>query len=462
MTSVLFHDYPWSRAAAFAALMTCFLAFPDSAAAETYRIGPDLPLTSVSQITSRLKPGDTVEITGDISDSFILARHGTREKPIVIRGVTWVEEGRIVRPKIRFPKDAPCGIICRGAWNIIEGLDISGAVDPETFMTGSAIYSQADNLVVRNCYIHHNRQGVYCDDYLSGSTTIEFCEFDSNGGVSGFDANMHSVFLCSRKPGALSVIQHCYFHDAIGGVFVKTRCPLNVIRYNWFENPYYSALTAVDLEQLFALDALYPMHTDIVSNVFFQGWSPGPQYSLLSLGGEHETIPGTEGDFNIAHNLFVVTKRRSTPCLLVHGNVDHVNLYNNVFLDFGVNDWRVYERGTVWDVPRTKAFLERRGTGDPIIAGACNWISRKADGVPEFLKNTARGTNPKFIGLDTLDFRPAKDSPLARAALSPLSKGRIVDLDPEFEPRRGIPDDLKRVSRRKVEHPAIGPFEVPE
>jgi hypothetical protein len=431
--------------------------------AEVYRVGPGQEYAKVSKVTAKLKPGDVVEVTGDIEESFVLSRYGAKEKPITIRGITRAEGAQVVRPKLTFPEGSSFGIICRGDWNVIEGLDISGALDAKTFMTGTAIYSHADNLVIRNCRIHHNRQGVFGDDEFSGSTVIEFCEFDSNGGKSSIGSNMHSVYLCSRKPGALSVVQHCYFHDAIAGVFVKTRCTRNLVQYNWFENPYFSCATAVDTSQVIPPpDEIYPMHTDVLGNVFFQGWSPGPKYSLLSLGGEDAGTPGTEGDFNIAHNLFVVTKRLSTPCILVHGNVDHVALYNNVFVDFGVNDWLVYDRGIVWDAPRTKVFTDKRANGEPILSGSNNWVSDKGGGIPAVLLKTIRGMNPGFTHLVGRDFRPRKDSPLAGAGLSPLPKGRIVDLVPQFEPRRGIAPDLKPARRRATAPPSIGPFEPPE
>ena len=59
--------------------------------AETYRVGPDAKLSSLSQVPwSRLLPGDLVEIQWrpePYRSKISLSQRGTAEKPIVIRGI---------------------------------------------------------------------------------------------------------------------------------------------------------------------------------------------------------------------------------------------------------------------------------------------------------------------------------------------------------------------------------------
>ena len=69
-----------------------------TAKAEVYRVGPGEKVQKISAIIDSVAPGDVIEVTGDISDSFITRKHGTAEKPIVIRGA----EGK--RPKIDFAR----------------------------------------------------------------------------------------------------------------------------------------------------------------------------------------------------------------------------------------------------------------------------------------------------------------------------------------------------------------------
>lgn len=450
---------------AFAALI---LAAP-VAQAETYRVGPGEEYATISEVAERLEPGDVVEVTGDITDTVDLTKHGRHDAPITVRGVTRVENGRIIRPRMTRSRSNYI-MACTGDWVVVSGLEFDGS--PNEMITRiTGLHHGSSNLVIRNCLFRNCARKAIQGSPVAGSITIEFCEFEGNGSGTKY----HSVDLFSRVPGATVTIQWCYLHDGTGGVLLKSHALRNIIRYNWFESPYYSALSIVDLlaDQIEMQQEhhsnLYPMHTDIVGNVFIQGWSPGGRYCLLRLGGEWEATPGTEGDFHIAHNLFVTTRspRPGVPDdegthMRIQGNVDRLRLYNNVFLEYGVAGACVYSRGKTWDTPRTTAFRKRRGHGEPIIAGSNNWIATKAVGIPESFVNTLRGINPHFVDLVNFDFRPAKDSPLVRAGMHPLPQGRIVELAPEYEPQRGIPADLEPSPRRKVTPPAIGPFEAVE
>jgi hypothetical protein len=122
----------------------------------------------------------------------------------------------------------------------------------------------------------------------------------------------------------------------------------------------------------------------------------------------------------------------------------------------------VYMRDMNWDTTETREFIRRRGSPDPVVEGAGNWVAEATEGIPNTFRGTLRGINPKFVDLLNGDYRPRPDSPLAGAGLWPLPKGQIVDLVPEYEPQRGIPADLKPKPRRKATPPSIGPFEVPE
>jgi len=430
-----------------------------------YRVGPGEEYRTVSEIAERLQPGETVEITGDISDDFVLTHHGTREKPIIIRGRVRIVNGRIIRPKVKTNVGTGHAIICRGDWNVLEGLTITGATSDE-WEEGTAILQESDNLVIRNCRITGNKQGMYTWGD-SGSTLIEFCEFESNGGVSTKESIMHSVYASPRRPGSLLTVRHCFFHDATGGTYVKSRSPRNVIAYNWFENQSVAAIYLVDSSESREekSSALYPMHSDIVGNAFLSSTAPGqPKWKTLHLGAESQDAAGTEGEFNIAHNLFLVSSDSTDPSapVLVNGNVDRVRLYNNIFMGLGAAFFNPYERGGVWEAPRSADFVRVRGSGEPILEGAHNWVSSRALQVPDFMRSTIVGPNPLFEDGFGFNYRPRKDSPLCAAGLWPLPKGQIIDLAPEYEPQRGIPPDLKPRLRRKLTPPSIGPFEATE
>jgi len=443
--------------------LVCFatILFSIRAPARVYKVGPGEEVTRISTVADLLEAGDTVIVTGDISDAFRLTRHGTSDRPVTIKGRTEVRDGRTVRPKISVSGDA---IIIAGRWNILDGVEVTPMALENRPRYGVKI--AADNVVLRNCRFSYNMEAV-TSSIRSGNAILEFCEFDSNGAhYRGF----HTVDLFSCKPGSLVTVQHCYFHDGTGGVLLKSHAPLTLVRYNWFENSFYSALAVVDLESTLArtLDeqwqsALHPLHADILGNVFNMGSSPGSRYSVLRLGGEHETAAGPEGDFSIAHNLFVLThgnENERAVSILVHGNVDRVRIYNNVILENGVAGSKLFERGNVWETERTERFRKARGHGEPVVEGSCNWVSLRTQSIPDRLTNTLSGRRPMFADLLNLNFRPVARSPLAGAGTWPLPMGRIAKLVPKYEPMRQIPPDLKPTERQKTIPPAIGPFEV--
>jgi len=411
-----------------------------SAQAAVYRVGSGRKHATISEVAADLEPGDVVEVTGDITDTVDLTVHGRHDAPITIRGVTRIEDGRIIRAKMTRSRSNYIMSV-PGNWIIIEGIDFDGQPGRED-SPRAAMYIGGSNVTLRNCRFCGFYYRALVTSPQGGNLTIEFCEFDSTAYVD----------IWSWTPGAVATVQFCWFHDMIREGALKLHGPRNVVRCNWFENLTHSAVKVTDRigasppEFDERPEGLYPMHTDIVGNVFFMGSSPGSKYSILSLGGADATEPGTEGDFHIAHNLFVQTRTDTAVPgrhILVHGNVDRVLAYNNVFME-------------------TTAFRERRGHGEPIVEGANNWVSARTVGIPEGFVNTLRGINPHFVDLVNFDLRPAKDSPLAGAGLWPLPRGRIVELAPEFEPQRGIPADLKPVPRRKATPPSIGPFEAAE
>jgi len=411
-----------------------------------------------------LQAGDTVEILGDIEDTFAINASGTSAEPIVVRGISTASGEAMVRPRILLSEDVEHGLVLRGNWLVLENLDISEATSTESFLRGSAVYCSGSQITLRNCLVRNCSQGVYCDS-SAGDILIEFCEFDTIGGESEYGSSMHGVYMCPTSPST-ATIQHCYFHDAVGGgAFVKSRCRRNVIRYNWFENAYNTCLTLVDTNHVLDNAAewkLYPMHSDIVANVFSLGWTPGPQTAIVTLGGESELAAGTEGDFNLASNLFIVTKRLSTPCLRVPGNVRRVSLYNNVFFSHGVNDCALWLRDGEWQSPRTELFKSAHGDNTPVVEGAGNWLSDKvrSDGMPSRLFLKRRGVDPVWTDFFGFDFHPTPSSPLVGAAVEPIPKGASADLLPEYEPMRGIPPDLRPRPRPRANPPSCGPFEV--
>lgn len=447
-----------------------FALLCQGAVADTYRVGPGEEYEKVSGITGKLEAGDVVEITGDITDKLTLTAHGTYDSPITIRGVARVEEGRIVRPRLIGDRvgAAEAVITCRGNYNTIEGLDIQ--VSPGGLVTDSAcILIGADGDLVRNCRMSWSWYGLMTDGGSSGDVTVEFCDFDSVYRPLGF-----KYWATTGRQIACATVQHCYIHDCTGGyTMLRSEYPRTVVRYNWFENASNKAMSLVgpsfnEGRQEPDVAHLWPAHADIVGNVFFHGISPDGTHAILTIGAEPPSCPkGPQGDFNIAHNLFVRTENgwdaELSSHILMLPNVDNVKLYNNVFLDYASVASSVYNtawlRDSLGGTAEEEFTARRNGNPYAVITGSHNWISEGAGGVAEELDSSVQATNPRMVSLLEKDYRPRPDSPLASGGLADLPKGRIIDLVAEYEPVRGIPVDLAPTARVKADPPSIGPFE---
>jgi hypothetical protein len=160
------------------------------------------------------------------------------------------------------------------------------------------------------------------DHVCTGDIHINRCEFFANG--AGLYA--HQMYLCSYRPGAQAIVEHCYIHDATGGANLKTRMPRNLIRYNWLENAASYAVDMVDADKCNGITE----GGDFYGNVVLAAENYTTK-QLVHLGSDQDCSPGNRGRFRLTHNLFV-TVSTMTRVINVHGIVGEVALYNNIFL----------------------------------------------------------------------------------------------------------------------------------
>jgi len=358
--------------------------------AETYKVGPAEKVKKVSEVIERLAPGDVIELSGDITDSFICRKSGTAEKPIVIRGA----DGK--RAKIDFAK-ARNGIETRGDYWSFENLELANA-------SSRGIFHVSHGIVVRNCYFHDNNNGIMgADSETTGDILIEYCEFFHNGG--GIYA--HQMYLASWKPGATATVQFNYIHDSTGGVNIKSRMAHNIIRYNWIENAANYECDIVDSDQAPNAAALRPMNTEFIGNVVITNTKGNPHHKM-NLGSDQPRSPGTEGTFTIANNTFVC-RLASDEIHMIRfgGKVKEALLYNNIFVAPEVPAFRVLV------IENDKAEEGKPGSEGRLgrLAGSSNFIASNAVDLPEELKNTVRGKDAGFVDFSKYDFNLAKSSP---------------------------------------------------
>jgi hypothetical protein len=169
------------------------------------------------------------------------------------------------------------------------GLDISGAVDDLSDpasgggANGAGILFETGNgaLVVENCNIHNNEDGILTGGADAASTngmtvTITGSEIDNNGLPStssrfGYD---HDIYI-----GAVNqfTITDSYIHDALGGHEIKSRALASTIENNVIADGSAPASYEIDLPN---------GGTDIVTGNVIEKGPNSPQEHMVAFGEE--------------------------------------------------------------------------------------------------------------------------------------------------------------------------------
>jgi uncharacterized protein (TIGR03437 family) len=107
---------------------------------------------------------------------------------------------------------------------VIENIEFAGANVPGR--EAAAVWHEGTNLTVRNCYFHHNHNGLLAGDNPSSRVVIEHSEFAANGSGDGDSHNIQVNHI------AQFTLRFSYSHDAVGGDLVRSRAANNQILYN--------------------------------------------------------------------------------------------------------------------------------------------------------------------------------------------------------------------------------------
>lgn len=198
-------------------LFTCLQA--SCAVAAIYEVGPAKTYKTISQVPlDSLKPGDTVKIfykEEAYREKFILRRSGTKDKPIIIKGVPHkgkrpVIDGRSARQaqKERWPQS--------GRWLIkvgdgtpadyvhIKNLELCNANDSQKYLKEKQYYDYEGhaagifvrfgrNVLISNCVLHACGKAVqtsYAPDV--SRVTISCCVIYDNGSFKNANDERHN------------------------------------------------------------------------------------------------------------------------------------------------------------------------------------------------------------------------------------------------------------------------------
>jgi hypothetical protein len=424
-------------------LPLCLLALvAGPAAAATYEVGPGKPLAAIGQVPwATLEPGDTVLIhwrSTPYREKWVIARQGTAEAPITVRGVAAADGTRPVIDGSGATTPAPLnywaenrGVIKIGGANVpadttprhivIENLDVRGARPPATFTddsgatqtysaSASAIYlEKGEHVTIRNCILRDSGNGMFVassDAEPSRDILLENNLVHGNGIVD-------SIYQHNAYTAAIGIVyQGNRFGPLCTGCLgnnLKDRSAGLVVRYNWIEggNRQLDLTDGEDSAQI-RTDPAYG-ETFVYGNVLIEPAGAGNRQIVHYGGDSGDVAIYRKGTLHFYNNTVVSTRTDRTTLFRLSTNDERCDARNNVVY--------VQAAGT------TLALLD----ADGMLDLSRNWL--KPGWVATFGTLTGSidddgtaivGSSPGFVDEAAQNYRLAADSPARDAATALL------------------------------------------
>jgi Right handed beta helix region len=187
--------------------------------ANTLRVGPNEKFTAPCAAIAAASDGDTIEIDSSVvyrGDVCRFAKNNLTLRGVGDRRAVLLASGKAAEAKAIW--------VIAGNDTTVENIEFAGAKVPD--LNGAGIRQEGANLTVRNCYFHHDQDGILTGTNPSSTITIEYSEFASNGAGDG---QSHNLYIGNVKK---LIFQFNYSHDAIVGHLLKSRAVENYIAYN--------------------------------------------------------------------------------------------------------------------------------------------------------------------------------------------------------------------------------------
>ncbi|QDT53705.1 hypothetical protein Pan44_17280 [Caulifigura coniformis] len=439
--------------------------------AAEYHVGPDQPIKRLEMAPfARLQAGDLLAIhwrPDPYRVKWVLACRGTKDKPIVIRGIPGPEgqlpvieaDGAITGTGLDY-WSGQRGLIKIGGSNIppdvipahivIEGLEVRGARPGRNFFgrdglqeysdAASAIYiEKGEHITIRSCRLHDCANGFFTAPE-SSEILVEGCHIEGNGlEGSGFQHNSYTeaagIIYQFNRFGPL--------RDGCGGTNLKDRSAGTVVRYNIIEGGN-RQLDFVESQEGDTIKTDPRYHQAFVyGNLLIEPNNAGnPQ--IVHFGGDS----GPQEDFRqgplwFYHNTVVSKRRTNTTLLRLSTQLQSAEVFNNIVY--------VEAEGS------RLSILDETGTARLHH----NWLKKGYKDCHGTLAGTVTdssnitGDAPGFRDAAQHDFRLVESSP-ARHAGQPLPNALAeqpvkYELVPPFGFRKRPADD----------RPDLGAFELP-
>ena len=164
------------------AIFTC------TAQAEILSVGPGEQFILPSVASAFAVDGDIVEIdgSGDYRGDVAI----WKQNDLTIRGVNG-------RPHMQAAGKSAGrkGIwIIKGNNVLVENIEFSEAKVPDK--NGAGIRQEGNHLTVKNCFFHHNQNGILAGKNTDSNILIEYSEFQKNGAGDG---KSHNIYIGNIK-----------------------------------------------------------------------------------------------------------------------------------------------------------------------------------------------------------------------------------------------------------------------
>ncbi len=329
--------------------------------------------TSAQSAVNDANAGDEIVFgPGRHYQTFDIKRSGTHNAPIIIRG-----DGspRPIIDASGVTSIASYGRGVIGLWGaeniVIENLEIKDASSICGFeKNASAIYVvTANNITVRNCYIHHNGNGIFVTTEAKNYTE-EFCEVAYNSYVgSGYE---HGHYLNS---GGTTTIRYNHIHHN-GGQGYKDRCQNTILAYNYIHD---NGNFEVDFSS--QGEFISPQNVLIIGNIIKKAPSSTNQYQIIVFG---ENRHGAVGTFI---NNTIIAGASTNNFFNMWGKYDRIVAYNNIF-----HPNRFKRVGIIIN-----------SSDQSRVTGRNNWISKDAQRVGN-LTNSILQTDPMLVDVKNGNF----------------------------------------------------------
>jgi len=218
----------------------CLSLLATGARAATYHVGPERADKTLGAVLPRLEAGDVVEVDGgNYHETARLAMQGTREKPIIIRGVgptraVFDADGLDTEGRGHVPR----GVFqIEGAYISLEHLEFRGARNGQN--AAGVRLLDSTNATIRDCVVSHCDMGIFGGD--TQTALIEDCEIFENG-TDKFNGGSHNFYMQGNRV----VVRRCYIHDALFGQNFKSRAHSNELWWNWITDSQEGEIGIVD------------------------------------------------------------------------------------------------------------------------------------------------------------------------------------------------------------------------